>query len=93
MTSTIDTAIKNINAIRKQIADIEKRLVNVRNIREYDQLTAEKQIAMYDMQTAVNELNRCLGIAIEINDEHLSNAADNIVTRTFINRMNETATA
>nr|DAL02890.1 MAG TPA: hypothetical protein [Caudoviricetes sp.] len=78
--------LKTITAYRKQLADIEKRIDNVRNVREYDKLVAERQIALYDMQSSVDELNRTIGIEIQCNADIMSNDAANIIEREMINR-------
>ena len=86
--NTINAQIKTIAAFRNQLADIEKRLDNVRNVREYDELVAERQIALYDLSEAVAELNRAIGIEIRVNTEIMSANAVAIIDREFINRMN-----
>lgn len=80
--------LKTITAYHKQLADIEKRIDNARNCREYDELVAERQIAYYDMQAAVAALNNILNIKIESNNETMSNAASNLVDLEFIRRIN-----
>ncbi len=80
--------IKTITAYRKQLADIEKRIDNVRNIREYDELVAERQIALYDMSVTVVELSKTIDLKIEINNETMSHAANHLVDLEFIRRAN-----
>lgn len=84
----INGILKTITAYRKQLADIEKRIDNTRNVREYDELVAERQIALYDMSGAVAELNRLLGIEISVNADIMSNEAADIINREFVNRAN-----
>lgn len=86
--NTINAQIKTIAAFRNQLADIEKRLDNVRNVREYNELVAERQIALYDLSAAVAELNRAIGIEIQVNAEIMSDDAATIIDRELINRMN-----
>lgn len=80
--------LKTITAYHKQLADIEKRIDNARNCREYDELVAERQIALYDMASSVAELNRIIGIEIQCNADIMSNDAADIIDREFINRAN-----
>lgn len=84
----INGQIKTITAYRNQLADIEKRIDNVRNVRVYDELVAERQIALYDLQAAVAELNRIIGIEIQCNADLMSDDASDIITRELTNRMN-----
>ena len=86
--NTINGHIKTIAAYRNQLADIEKRLDNVRNNRVYDELVAERQIVLYDLSAAVAELNRAIGIEIEVNADVMSDDAAAIIDRELINRMN-----
>lgn len=86
--NTINAQIKTIAAFRNQLADIEKRLDNVRNVREYDELVAERQIALYDLSSAVAELNRAIGVEIQVNADVMSNDAAAIIDRELVNRMN-----
>lgn len=82
--------IKTITAYRKQLADIEKRIDNASNVRVYDELVAERQIALYDLQSTVAELNRLIEIQIQCNADIMSNEAHELATREFINRANNT---
>lgn len=86
--NTINAQIKTIAAFRNQLADIEKHLDNVRNVREYDELVAERQITLYDLSSAVAELNRAIGIEIQVNADLMSNDAAAIIDRELVNRMN-----
>lgn len=87
--NTINAQIKTIAAYRKQLADIEKRINNVRNVREYDELVAKRQITLLDMQAAVAELNSTIGIVISCKADLMSNNAAAIIDRELINRMND----
>lgn len=85
---SINGKIKTITAYRNQLADIEKRIDNVRNVRKYDELVAERQIALYDLQAAVAELNIAIGIEIQCNADVMSNDAAAIIDRELVNRIN-----
>ena len=84
----INGILKTITAYRKQLADIEKRIDNARNVREYDELAAERQIALYDMYAASSELNRLIDVHIQCNNDIMSDATSDIVSREFLNRIN-----
>lgn len=84
----INGQVKTITAYRNQLADIEKRIDNARNVREYNELVAERQIALYDLQAAVAELNRAIGIEIQCNADVMSEDAADIITNELANRIN-----
>lgn len=88
---SIDNTIKTIKSIRKQIADIDNRINECTNNRDYDKLSAERAIALFDLQSATAELNRLTTIEFEMTDEMLSESASNIVCDEFSKRANEIA--
>lgn len=80
-------AIAKINNLQKALKEIEERFDNVRNIREYDALQAEKTVALYDLKAAAEELARIANIKLEIQEECLSNKAQDAVADEFAKRI------
>lgn len=88
---SIDNTIKTIKSIRKQIADIDNRIIECMNSRDYEKLSAERAIALFDLQSASAELNRVATIEFQETDEMLSETASKIVCDEFSKRADEIA--
>lgn len=76
---TINETIETINAIRKQIADIDNRIIECVNNRDYEKLAADKMIALYDLRHATEKLNYFLSHEIDMEETILSSGSQKIV--------------
>ena len=86
MKSNIEICINRIAELRGKIVELNNDLDNVRNLREYDRIIADIQIARYDMRAASEELTRLMTIEIDCGDDIMSENAHSFVMGEFLNR-------
>lgn len=78
--TTIERHLKAVQAFNKQLIALDEDMDDASSSIEYQELKAERQMVLYKMRAAVDELSEVLGIAMDINAEHMTLQAFNSYT-------------